>query len=47
MDINQDYQELSQTNQIITKESYTYATNELPHTELKKSNTHQAPPVNE
>jgi hypothetical protein len=27
-----------------TKESYTYATQELPHTQLKKSNTHQAPP---
>jgi hypothetical protein len=30
-----------------TKESYTYATKELPHTQLKKSNTHQAPPANE
>jgi hypothetical protein len=29
-----------------TKESYTYATKELPHTQLKKSNTHQAPPTN-
>jgi hypothetical protein len=27
-----------------TKESYTYATKDLPHTQLKKSNTHQAPP---
>jgi hypothetical protein len=27
-----------------TKESYTYATKELPHTQLKKSNTPQAPP---
>jgi hypothetical protein len=26
-----------------TKESYTYATKEFPHTQLKKSNTHQAP----
>jgi hypothetical protein len=25
----------------------TYATKELPHTQLKKSNTHQAPPANE
>jgi hypothetical protein len=30
-----------------TKESYKYATKELPHTQLKKSNTHQAPPANE
>jgi hypothetical protein len=30
-----------------TKESYTYATKELPHTQLKKSNTHQALPANE
>jgi hypothetical protein len=30
-----------------TKESYTYATKELPHTQLKRSNTHQAPPANE
>jgi hypothetical protein len=30
-----------------TKKSYTYATKELPHTQLKKSNTHQAPPANE
>jgi hypothetical protein len=30
-----------------TKESYTYATKELPHTQLKKSNTHQAPPASE
>jgi hypothetical protein len=29
------------------KESYTYATKELAHTQLKKSNTHQAPPANE
>jgi hypothetical protein len=29
------------------KESYTYATKELPHTQLRKSNTHQAPPANE
>jgi hypothetical protein len=29
------------------KESYTYATKELPHTQLKKSNKHQAPPANE
>jgi hypothetical protein len=29
------------------KESYTYATKELPHTQLNKSNTHQAPPANE
>jgi hypothetical protein len=29
-----------------TKESYTYATKKLPHTQLKKSNTHQAPPAN-
>jgi hypothetical protein len=29
------------------KESYTYATKELPHTQPKKSNTHQAPPANE
>jgi hypothetical protein len=28
------------------KESYTYATKELPHTQLKKSNKHQAPPAN-
>jgi hypothetical protein len=27
-----------------TKKTYTYATKELPHTQLKKSNTHQAPP---
>jgi hypothetical protein len=27
-----------------TKESYTYATKELPHAQLKKSNKHQAPP---
>jgi hypothetical protein len=30
-----------------TKESYTYATKELPHTLLKKSNKHQAPLANE
>jgi hypothetical protein len=30
-----------------TKESYTYATKELPHAQLKKSNIHQAPPANE
>jgi hypothetical protein len=29
------------------KGNYTYATNELPHTQLKKSNTHQVPPANE
>jgi hypothetical protein len=29
-----------------TKESYTYATKELPHTHLKKSNKHQALPAN-
>jgi hypothetical protein len=29
------------------KESYTYAAKKLPHTQLKKSNTHQAPPANE
>jgi hypothetical protein len=29
------------------KGNYTYATKELPHTKLKKSNTHQAPPANE
>jgi hypothetical protein len=29
------------------KGNYTYATTELPHTQLKKSNTHQAPPANE
>jgi hypothetical protein len=28
------------------KGNYTYATKELPHTQLKKSNTHQAPPAN-
>jgi hypothetical protein len=27
-----------------TRENYTYATKELPHTQLKKSNKHQAPP---
>jgi hypothetical protein len=27
-----------------TNESYTYATKKLPHTQLKKWNTHQAPP---
>jgi hypothetical protein len=26
------------------KGNYTYATKELPHTQLKKSNTHQVPP---
>jgi hypothetical protein len=30
-----------------TTESYTYATKELRHTKLKKSNTHQAHPANE
>jgi hypothetical protein len=30
-----------------TLESYKYVTKELPHTQLKKSNTHQAPPANE
>jgi hypothetical protein len=30
-----------------TKKSYTYATKELPHTQLMKSNTHRAPPANE
>jgi hypothetical protein len=30
-----------------TKESYTYATMKLPHIQLKKWNTHQAPPANE
>jgi hypothetical protein len=30
-----------------TKENYTYATKELPHTQLKKSNTHQVSPANE
>jgi hypothetical protein len=34
-------------NKKCTKESYTYATKELPHTQLKKSNKHQAPPANE
>jgi hypothetical protein len=29
------------------KEIYTYATKDLPLTQLKKSNTHQAPPANE
>jgi hypothetical protein len=29
------------------QKNYTYATKELPHTKLKKSNTHQAPPANE
>jgi hypothetical protein len=29
------------------KESYTYAIKELPHTQLKKSSKHQAPPANE
>jgi hypothetical protein len=29
------------------KGNYTYATKELPHTQLKKSNTHQVPPANE
>jgi hypothetical protein len=29
------------------KENYTYATKDLPHTQCKKSNTHQAPPTNE
>jgi hypothetical protein len=30
-----------------TKESYTYATKRIPHTQLKKSNKQQAPPTNE
>jgi hypothetical protein len=30
-----------------TKKSYTYATKELPHTQHKRSNKHQAPPANE
>jgi hypothetical protein len=32
-----------------TKERYTYATKELPHTQLNKSNKHQGPlpPANE
>jgi hypothetical protein len=30
--------------QEMLKGNYTYATEELPHTQLKKSNTHQAPP---
>jgi hypothetical protein len=30
-----------------TKKSYTYATKNLPHTQLKKSNKHQAPSANE
>jgi hypothetical protein len=30
-----------------TRESYTYASKELPHTQLKKSNKHQAPLANE
>jgi hypothetical protein len=29
------------------KGNYTYITKELPHTQLKKSNTHQVPPANE
>jgi hypothetical protein len=29
------------------KGNYTYTTKELPHTQLKKSNTHQVPPANE
>jgi hypothetical protein len=29
------------------KGNYTYATKGLPHTQLKKSKTHQAPPANE
>jgi hypothetical protein len=29
------------------KGNYTYATKELPHTQLKKSNIHQAPPGKE
>jgi hypothetical protein len=33
--------------QEIHKGNYTHATKGLPHTQLKKSNTHQAPPANE
>jgi hypothetical protein len=30
-----------------TKESYTYSIKELPHTQLKESNKHHAPPAND